>query len=210
MRDLVSIAAVALWGSGANAAPCDYRVSEMFGSNAAVGMTAGTASVALTGASFKAAGFYLITNGTTGATMIGSTMAGASGAGTVGIIGGTGTGGGAVMSVVAAPVVVAVAGTLAVAAIGMEGVCYYMDERVTDMPTVLYLMQQVSLDANPSDFLLLGADGADPVIIVRDKDGVAQTYHVSDLYLVNGELFNRDWFANTNIGSFVLTELPKQ
>jgi len=54
--------------------------------------TALGASGAAAGVGMKAAGFYTVTHAVTGSTMLASTFGGASGAGTLGIIAGTGKG----------------------------------------------------------------------------------------------------------------------
>ena len=69
---------------------CDYRPSKLIGEKTTGVVAGGTGVVAATGMGLKAAGIYTITNATTGATMLGSTTAGASAAGTTGIIAGTG------------------------------------------------------------------------------------------------------------------------
>ena len=86
---LFASALSALWTLSLSAGICDYRLSKLIGSVGSSGAVATTAAVAASDVGMKAAGFYLITNATTGATMIGSTAAGVSGAGIVGIISGT-------------------------------------------------------------------------------------------------------------------------
>jgi hypothetical protein len=74
----------------AHADTCDYRPSRILGdtvSNAVVG--GGIAASTATGAA-SALGVYTLVNAGSGLTMLGSTLAGASGAGTIGIIAGTG------------------------------------------------------------------------------------------------------------------------
>lgn len=105
------------------AAVCDYTPSHLIGAKAttATGVAAGTA--AATGVGMHVAGLYTITH-TAGAAMLGSTAAGASAAGTVGIIGGTGGILGTVGAVLMSPIVILPA-ALAATGIGLyEGVCY--------------------------------------------------------------------------------------
>lgn len=103
---------------------CDYRPSHLIGGTAtgAVGGTVGTA--AATGIGLKAAGIYALTHATTGAAMLGSTAAGASAAGTTGIIAGSagflGTAGAVLMS----PLVIIPAAVTAVGIGAYEGGCY--------------------------------------------------------------------------------------
>ena len=103
---------------------CDYRPSELVGgkTTGAVAGTTGTAAAA--GIGLKAAGVYTIPHATTGAAMLGSTAAGASAAGTTGIIAGSagflGTAGAVLMS----PFVIIPAAITAVGVGVYEGGCY--------------------------------------------------------------------------------------
>lgn len=81
-----------------------------------VGCVAGVS--ALAGAGMNAAGLYAITNATTGAVMLGSTAAGASAAGTTGIIAGTSGLIGAAGAVLMSPAVI---GGCALVAVGVGG-----------------------------------------------------------------------------------------
>lgn len=106
------------------AAACDYRPSQLIGggTTSAVGGAAGAA--AATGIGMKAAGIYTLTHATTGAVMLGSTAAGASAAGTTGIIAGSagvlGTAGAVLMS----PLVIIPAAVTAIGVGAYEGGCY--------------------------------------------------------------------------------------
>lgn len=111
-------------GSGMAADVCDYTPSKLIGDTAATGVGAGALVTAATGMSMKAVGLYAIQNAVTGAWMLGSTAAGASAAGTTGIIAGTagavGTTGAVLMS---APVVIG--GAVVALGVGLyEGGCY--------------------------------------------------------------------------------------
>jgi hypothetical protein len=105
---------------------CDYRPSNLVGkgTTATVGGAAGATAAA--GASMNALGFYTIVHSTSGAVMLGSTAAGASAAGTTGIIAGTagiiGTVGAAIMS----PFVIIPAAAVAVGIGAYEGACHFV------------------------------------------------------------------------------------
>lgn len=124
----VSVLLSSLFAQTAMAGVCDYRPSQLIGGAAtgAVGGTAGTA--AATGIGLKAAGIYTLTHATTGAAMLGSTAAGASAAGTTGIIAGSagflGTAGAVLMS----PFVIIPAAVTAVGVGAYEGGCYLYDK----------------------------------------------------------------------------------
>lgn len=134
--------------------------------------------------------------------MLGSTAAGASAAGTVGIMGGTGAGIGAVASVLSAPVTIAAAGIAALAGIGMEGGCYFADERITDFHTVYKLVQEVVATGDPT-MMGIVYQPTGPWLWLRQDDKVV-TYEILNLYVVNGELMHRDWGPNTDLGHIVV------
>lgn len=139
--------------------------------------------------------------------MLGSTLAGASGAGTVGIIGGSGFAA-SVLAVLTAPITLLVAGGTAVTVGGLEAGCYFVDERITEEEQVLAILRQVALTANEDYFKLFDVSveeaaetGTVSRVRVPDQDGKYQFYDVSNLYIVNGELLHRDWFLNTSLGN---------
>jgi hypothetical protein len=82
----------------------------------AAGVAAGTS--ALAGLGMNAAGLYVITNATTGAAMLGSTAAGATAAGTAGILAGTGGVVGTVGAVLLAPAFIACSAGVAAFVVG--------------------------------------------------------------------------------------------
>jgi len=139
--------------------------------------------------------------------MLGSTLAGASGAGTMGIIGGSGFAAG-VLAVLTAPITLLIAGGSAVTVGGLEAGCYFVDERITDEPEVLAILRKVALTTNEDYFKLFevsNEEGAETGTVSRvripDEDGEYQFYDVANLYIVNGELKHRDWFLNTSLGN---------
>ena len=147
--------------------------------------------------------------------MLGSTLAGASGAGTVGIIGGSGFAA-SVLAVLTAPVTLIAAAGTAVTVGGLEAGCYFVDERITDEKEVHAILRQVALTANEDYFKLYDVTeeetaktGIGSRVRIRDEDGEYIFYWVENLYIVNGELLHRDWFFNTslgNIGAAVISE----
>ena len=192
--------------SEANATVCDYRPSELVGAAYSTSVVAISSATAAVGVGAQAAGFYTLTHSVSGATMLGSTLAGSSAAGTVGIIAGTGSGIGAVVAVVTAPITITAAAITAVGSGAFEGACYFTDERVTDYDDVLVIMENMAANADPNHFrLLLPSDALletnEPIILVRNPvDETVGRFLVKDLYIVEGLLMNRDWFLNTEIG----------
>ncbi|MFT7594986.1 MAG: hypothetical protein ACI8R4_002312 [Paracoccaceae bacterium] len=139
--------------------------------------------------------------------MLGSTLAGASGAGTVGIIGGSGFAA-SVLAVLTAPITLVVAAGTAVTVGGVEVGCYFVDERITEEEKVLAILRQVALTANEDYFMLFDVSyeeaaetGTVSRVRIPDEDGEYQFYEVANLYIVNGELLHRDWFFNTSLGN---------
>lgn len=200
----------ALWTMPLSAGICDYRLSKLIGSFGSSGAVATTAAVAASDVGMKAAGFYLITNATTGATMIGSTAAGVSGAGTVGIIGGTAGLLGTAASIVTAPVTIVVAGVTALATLGVEGGCYFADERITDPKQIYDLLNQLVSSGSPTDLGIVMGELDEPWFWRKNDAGEIEAFALSNLYIVNGTLMNRDWFANTKVGDIAVVMAPIQ
>ena len=109
---------------------CTYKVSDLFGSNRASDVATGAGAIAGFGILLKRAGFYTMTHAVTGATMLGSTEAGSSAAGTVGIIAGTGNGIGAVGAFFMSPVTIMIASGVAV----HEAYCYFTEDSDGETP----------------------------------------------------------------------------
>lgn len=229
----LSALSLALSVGAAQANICDYRLSQLITGDGATrsvaakkaadnkllsGMSTGGAVVAgaagastATGGLLSAAGFYTLTNSITGATMLGSTWAGSSAAGTVGIIAGTGSGVGAAAAAAMNPVGMAVGAVVVVVTGGPEVVCYFMDERITDYKTVYGIMAELAENAN-SDYFRIEHDLelSGYVIVLYDQETKGPIrYLISNLYIVNGVLKNRDWFLNTSIGNVSYMVLPE-
>lgn len=191
-------------------AACDYRLSQL------VGLSASAATVAVSGAVGAGAGkgamvlggLYFFPHATSGTLMLGSTLAGASGAGTIGIIGGSGFAA-SVLAVLTAPVTVVVAAGTAVTVLSLEAGCYFVDERITkEEEEVLAILRQVAKTSNDDYFRLFDVTeeeaaetGTVSRVRIPDKKGKYQFYEVENLYIVNGELMHRDWFLNTSLGN---------
>lgn len=139
--------------------------------------------------------------------MLGSTLAGASGAGTVGIIGGSGFAAG-VLAILTAPITLFVAAGTAVTVGGVEAGCYFVDERITKEEEVVVILRQAALTSNEDYFKLFDVSdeeaaetGVASRVRIPDEDGTYQFYEVESLYIVNGELLHRDRFFNTSLGN---------
>lgn len=190
---------------------CDYRLSQLVNPAAATAaVTAGSAGAAVGPAAMTLGGLYFFPHATSGTLMLGSTLAGASGAGTVGIIGGSGFAA-SVLAVLTAPITLLVAAGTAVTVGGLEAGCYFVDERITDEEEVHAILRQVALTANEDYFKLFDVSDEESAetgtvsrVRVPDEEGEFQFYEVANLYIVNGELLHRDWFFNTSLGNIAV------
>lgn len=182
---------------------CDYRPSVVVGQGVASTLGGAAAGAATTGTAMKAAGFYTLVHAGSGMTMLGSTVAGASAAGTVGIIGGTAGAVGTIGAILMAPATI-VAGVVTAAGIGgLEAACYFTDERITAYDDVLSFMQHLSHHHPEDRFqLITGIPGRedDAIRIWNADTGELDRYLVSTLYIVNGTLMHRKWGPNRNLG----------
>jgi hypothetical protein len=201
-----------LTSSTALADVCDYRLSQMVSPTAATtAVVAGGAGATIGPGAVAIGGLYFFPHAASGITMLGSTLAGASGAGTIGIIGGSGFAA-TVLGVLTAPVTLFVAAGTAITVGGVEAGCYFVDERITDEEEVHGILRQVSLTANEDYFKLFDVseleaaeNGTVSRVRIPDEDGQYQFYDVQNLYIVNNELRHRDWFLNTSLGNIAAT-----
>lgn len=209
VRNLSFSAVLSLvWVTSASSGVCDYRLSQLVSPKAATAVvTAGGAGASVGPATMALGGLYFFPHAASGSVMLGSTLAGASGAGTVGIIGGSGFAAG-VLAVLTAPITLLVAAGTAITVGGAEAGCYFVDERITEKEEVFAILRQAALTSNEDYFKLFdvsGENAAETGVVSRvrvpDEDGVYQFYEVENLYIVNGELLHQDWFFNTSLGN---------
>ena len=204
--------ALSLTGSTVLAGVCDYRLSQVVNPAAATTVVAVGGAGATIGPGAMALGsLYFFPHAASGTVMLGSTLAGASGAGTIGIIGGSGFAAG-VLAVLTAPVTVVIAAGTAITVGGVEAGCYFVDERITEEEKVHAILRQVSLTANEEYFKFFDVSdeeaaevGTASRVRIPDEDGEYQFYEVQNLYIVNNELLHKDWFLNTSLGNIAAT-----
>lgn len=185
--------------NSALAGVCDWRPSAIVGK----GATGAAVAAGASGAAMKAAGFYTLVNAGSGLTMLGSTLAGASGASTIGIIAGTGGVIGTIGAFLLAPVTIVVGGITAVSVGGLEAACYFADERITDYEEVFAFMQHLALHHTEDRFqVVAGLPGRedDAIKIWNAETEELDRYMVADLAIVNGTLVHRKWGPNKNLG----------
>lgn len=209
IRILASSAALSLlWTTSSFSGVCDYRLSQLISPEAATAVvTASSAGATVGHATMALGGLYFFPHATTGTLMLGSTLAGASGAGTVGIIGGSGFAA-SVLAVLTAPITLAVAAGTTVTVGALEAGCYFVDERITKEEEVRAILAQVALTANEDYFKFFEVSDEEAAetgtvsrVRVPDDNGKFQFYELENLYIVNGKLMHRDWFFDTSLGN---------
>jgi hypothetical protein len=199
---LPALGICAICASGAEAEVCDYTPSKLVGgamSTAAATMGGGAA---VAGVGMKAAGYYTLVHASSGLTMLASTAAGASAAGTTGIIAGTGGVGATIASIAMAPITIAV-GAITVIGVGTyEGLCYFQIERITDPYLVYGVVESIS-ENDPAVSIETTEDGPRLTLALEEEQ---KSYMIRDLYIADGQLMHRDFAFNTKLGSvaFVL------
>ncbi len=200
---IASIASIGLLSNSAIAGICDYRPSFVIGKGASTALAVAGGAAAGTGVAMQAAGFYTLVHAGSGLTMLGSTLAGGSAAGTVGIIAGTGGAIGTISAVLLAPVTIVIGGITAVGIGGLEAACYFTDDRITEYEKILEFMRHLSLHHPEDRFqLVMGPSGReDDAIKIWNPDTEAlDLYMISDLYIVNGTLMLRRWGFDRKLG----------
>jgi hypothetical protein len=206
MKNLLSSALLfaLMFSSTAKADTCDYRPSRILGGTGSTAVIVTGTTVASATGTASALGVYTLVNAGSGLTMLGSTMAGASGAGTIGIIAGTGGAAGTVGAIILNPFVWVPAAIVGIGGGGFEAACAFLiDERITDYDEVLAIMRSFATHADPKYFQLV--ENAIPAFIsISTGDGKWVRYEIEDLYIVDGMLKHRDWGPNTQIGRVVL------
>ena len=206
IKNLLSsvILTTSIFASSASAETCDYRPSRILGGTGSTAVIGGGLSIASATGTASALGVYTLVNAGSGLTMLGSTMAGASGAGTIGIIAGTGGAAGTAGAIILNPFVWVPAAIVGIGGGGFEAACAFLvDERITEYEDVLAIMRSFATHADPKYFQLV--ENAIPAFInISTGDGEWVRYDIEDLYIVDGMLKHRDWGPNTQIGRVVL------
>ena len=153
-----NILIAAMMGIYASAAPvyadtCDYRPSRILGDTGSKAIIGGGVAVSSATGAATAMGVYTLVHAGSGLTMLGSTLAGASGAGTIGIIAGTGGALGTAGAVILNPFVWVPAAIVSVGGGGFEAVCAFLvDERITEYEEVLAVMESFAAHSDPKYF----------------------------------------------------------
>ncbi|WP_417247316.1 hypothetical protein [Celeribacter sp.] len=180
----------------AHADVCDYKPSTLVGKTATAVGAAIAGGGAIAGGAMQATGYYTLVHAGSGLTMLGSTAAGASAAGTTGIIAGTAGAIGSIGAILMAPVTIVVGGITVIGVGAFEGACYFQVERITDPYQVREIIESVA-----------SQDEAVSIVSTEDGDamklslaGQSETYLLRKLYIADGQLMHRDFGPNTNLG----------
>lgn len=190
----------AMASASADAKVCDYRPSKVVGKAGSAASAAVGGGAAAAGLGLKAAGYYTLVHAGSGLTMLGSTAAGGSAAGTVGIIAGTaGAIGTTIAGILMAPVTLVVGAVTFGGVAAYEGVCYFQVERVTDPYAVRDILESV---AENDENATIAETGDGLALVLKTEDG-QNTYLMKRLYIEEGQLRHRDWALNTNLGPVV-------
>lgn len=194
-------ATILAFAGAANAEVCDYTPSNLVGSVATAVGTTIVGGGATVGAGMQAAGYYTLVHAGSGLTMLGSTAAGASAAGTVGIIAGTGGTIGTVGAILMAPVTIVVGGVTLIGVGAFESVCYFQVDRITDPYEVRRIIESV---ASQDDAVTIVQTDKGDAMSLRIL-GQTESYLLRKLYIADGVLKHRDWGPNTNLGPILFT-----
>ncbi|MCL4067857.1 hypothetical protein M3484_14870 [Pseudomonas sp. GX19020] len=211
-RILSSAFLVLALGAGAAAADvCNYRLSEMIALRAPK-LAAAAADAAVVGRFDPTApDFLTLVDSSTGFSAVGAVVAGANAAKA---LGGAEAALGAGSTVLTSSALGVAAGAAALGIVGLEGVCHFKAERLTDYYEVLAVLAAVAETADRDFFQLqLGpARKKGAVVEIWDTgSGVRKQYPVAELYFVNGELKYRRWGFNKSLGMLMQFEggIPK-
>jgi hypothetical protein len=197
---IIATTVITLAGA-AHAKVCDYTPSNLVGKTTTAVGTALAGGSAAVGVGMQAMGYYTLVHAGSGLTMLGSTALGASAAGTIGIMAGTGGTIGTIGAIVMAPLTLIVGGVAIVGVGSFEGLCYFQVERITDPYEVRKIIESVASE-----------DAAVSIVPTDDGDAMAlkvlgktETYLLRNLYIADGQLMHRDYGPNTNLGPIFYT-----
>lgn len=196
---LAFILALSLTATAANADLCDYRLSQLVERRGSPAVEAARAAQAQDPGPV----LYLMINPATGETSLGAT-----GAGTPddGFLTRTARLLGSAVAVVSRGSSLASAGGAVIGA-GLEAVCFFQDERITDYDEVLAILRAVDANMPPDLFALIepGEARRDALIRLDRNDGYDRVeFPVRDLYIVNGQLRHRTRGLNDVVGDIAV------
>ncbi len=190
----------ALAAGAAQADVCDYRLSEIIAERAPKLAAAAADAAVMARFDPTAPDFLTLVDANTGFTAVGAAVAGAR---AVKAMSRAEAAVGAGSAVLTSPVLGMAAGAAALGFAGVEGVCRFKAERITDYYEVLAVLAAVAETADRDFFQLqLGPPRKKGAVVeIWDaKSGVRKQYKVADLILSRGELKLTRWGPNKNLG----------
>jgi len=196
---LVLAAAAFACAGAARAGVCDYKPSTLAVKTASTigkSVTDGRAKAGL-----HAVGYYTLVHSGSGLSLLGTTDAGLTVAGTVSLISGAASAAGTIGAILMAPATMVVGGIAIIGVGAFEGSCYFQVDRITDPDKVREIIESVALE-----------DETVSIVATRDGDAMAledagriQTYLLRKLYIADGQLKHRDFGINTDLGPILFT-----
>ncbi len=188
-----------LLAAPSGAAICDYRLGEMISARAPAlaGAAADQALLAVLGG--RGPDFFTLVDPGSGFAAFGGFVGPARSAAALATAEALGGGNLALTN----PVAGMAAGAAVLGMVGLEGVCRFQDERITDYYEVLAVLSAVADTADRDAFQLqLGPPRKKGAVVEiwEPGSGVRRQYRVADLIFVNGELRLRRWGPNKSLG----------
>ncbi len=194
----------ALAAGAVQADVCDYRLSEIISERAPKLAAAAADATVMARFDPTAPDFLTLVDANTGFTAVGAAVAGARAVKAMsGAAAGAEAVAGAGSAVLTSPVLGMAAGAAALGFAGVETVCRFKSERITDYYEVLAVLAAVAETADRDYFQLqLGPPRKKGAVVeIWDaKSGVRKQYRVADLILSRGELKLTRWGPNKNLG----------
>ena len=175
---------------------CDYRLSEVIAARAPALAAAAVDLSALGPATGHGGDFFTLVDGRSGLSALGAIVSGAGSSLGAQLLGS----GGAVLS---GPAIGMAAGAAVLGLGGLEGICRFRAERITDYYEVLAVLSAVADTADPKYFQLQSGPARKKGAVVEIWDaaaGVRRQYRVADLIFVGGELRLNRWGPDRSLG----------
>ena len=192
----ILVLAVMTGTTGAQADMCDYSPSKLAGKMAnTVGSSVVDAGRSI-GNEVSETSYYSLIHAGSNLTMLGSSAAGSSATGAVGIVKGAVGALGTAGSVLLAPATIVVGAVTIIGVGAFEGTCYFKVDRITDPYEVRSVIEDVA--SRDEAITIVKTDKGDAMAL--EISGKTKTYLLRKLYIADGQLRHRDFGINTNLG----------
>lgn len=193
----LSLSLLVLAALPARASLCDHRLSEVIAARAPALAAAATDLSALRAMTRSQPDFFTLVDSRSGQSALGAVLSNAS-ALSIGaqLLGAGGT-------VVSGPAVGMAAGAAVLGLGGLEGICQFRREKISDYYEVLAILSAVADSADPKLFQLQPGPARKKGAVVElweEKSGVRRQYPVASLSFVDGELLLNRWGRDLSLG----------